>query len=116
MPQDVRREFGRLNIEDEREQFMQFPSSPTLFRDLAIYQNVATSQLAAKNILDRNAYLSGISRLNVAALSSALATQAASANDADHEFMNFLVERFGKIELDGSRGLRSLTGLVRRRT
>lgn len=114
MPEAVRARFRELRIPKDEDQFVQLPSAKSLFRDIAVFQRAALSSLAAKQILDPTNYLSGTARLVVSNIPAGLYQHLMASNEADKSFISFLVNTFGAIDLVGSRGLRALTGLVRR--
>jgi len=112
MPREIRRDFRHLGIPKPESQFIQFPSEQSLYRELAIYQKAAATNLVAKGILAREPYLSGTASLRSAAIPETLLVDLNDANRKESGFMNFLVNEFGSLELVGPRGLRVLTGLV----
>jgi hypothetical protein len=114
MPNEIRRAFRALQIPKPDEQFVQLPSEKTLYRELAIYQRVAATSLVAKGLLLRDQYLSGTACLVIGAVPNKLLTDLRDANSHENEFMDLLVNQFGALDLTGPRGLRALTGLVRR--
>ena len=63
MPLEVRRIFRSLHIERPTDQFVQFPSEKSLFRDIAVFQKTAGTNLMAKGLLEREQYLSGTAQL-----------------------------------------------------
>lgn len=114
MTEDVRAAFRELHITRAKDDFVQYPSAKSLFRDIAIFQRTAVSDLVAKAIIDRDRFLSGEAQLRETIVPKELLDEIDAQNASDKEFMDFLVEKFGSIELFGARGLRALTGLVRR--
>ncbi|TPQ42774.1 hypothetical protein C2U70_00500 [Bradyrhizobium guangdongense] len=114
MPQEIRRVFRSLHIERPTDQFVQLPSEKSLFRDIAVFQKVAGTNLVAKGLLSREQYLSGTACLQIDEMPDSLHATLRETNSREGAFMSFLVDEFGTIELEGSRGLRALTGLVRR--
>jgi ABC-3C biological conflict system middle component len=115
MPNDVRRSFRVLGIARPESQFVQLPSEKGLFREISIYQKAAATNLVAKGLLDREQYLLGTAKLVPGTIPSKLLEDLKETNLKESQFMNFLVNQFGALELTGQRGLRVLTGLVRRR-
>jgi hypothetical protein len=114
MPSEIRRNFRTLEIPRPEDQFVQFPSEKTLYREISIFQKVAATNLAAKGLLSRDPYLSGIASLVVGAIPEKLRIDLEKANLEDGKFMEFLVNQLGALDLVGTRGLRALAGLVRR--
>jgi hypothetical protein len=114
MPNDVRRVFRSLQISKPSDQFVQLPSEKSLYRELATFQKAAASNLVAKGLLSREPYLSGIAALVPDSIPAKLRADLEKANSEEGEFMDFLVNQFGALDLTGPRGLRALTGLVRR--
>jgi ABC-3C biological conflict system middle component len=114
MPNEVRRNFRALHISRPADQFVQLPSEQSLYRELSIFQKAASTNLVAKGLLARDAYLSGIANLIAGTVPPKLLADLEGANLEDHNFMDFLVNQFGALDLIGARGLRALTGLVRR--
>jgi len=114
MPSDVRQTFRALQIPRPEDQFVQLPSEKTLYRDISIFQKAAATNLAAKGLLSRDRYLSGIASLVVEAIPAKLRTDLEDSNLEGNKFMDFLVNQLGALDLVGTRGLRALTGLVRR--
>jgi hypothetical protein len=114
MPREVRSDFRHLGIPRPESQFVQFPSEKSLYRELSIYQKAAATNLMAKGLLAREPYLSGTANLRIAAIPEKLLHDLNEANRKESAFMDFLVNQFGSLELIGPRGLRALTGLVRR--
>jgi hypothetical protein len=116
MPEGVRRDFREVHVPRDKDQFIQIPSSESLYRDIAVFQKTGISNLAAKGLFERKSFLSGVATLNIANVPPRLFNQLREANNEQHSLVNFLVHIFGSIELNGARGLRALTGLVRRQT
>jgi hypothetical protein len=114
MPNEVRRAFRPLQVSKPSDQFVQLPSEKSLYRDLAIFQRAAATNLVAKGLLSREPYLSGIAALVLGSIPKKLLADVRNANSEESEFMNFLVNQFGALDLIGLRGLRALTGRVRR--
>ena len=114
MPEVVRRDFREARILRDKDQFIQIPSAKSLYRDIALFQRTALSSLAAKSILDRESFINGTASLIPANVPKRLLSKIGEANEVDAHYMNFLVHKFGSIDLMGARGLRALTGLVRR--
>ncbi len=114
MPREIRSEFRHLGIPRPEDQFVQFPSEKSLYRELAIYQKAAATNLMAKGLLAREPYLSGNAKLQIEMIPEKLLIDLRNENLAEAKFMDFLVNKFGALELTGPRGLRALTGLVRR--
>jgi hypothetical protein len=114
MPDEVRRNFRALKISRPADEFIQLPSEKSLYRELSIFQKAAATNLVAKGLLSHDCYLSGIARGMVEAIPKHLLADLGRVNLENAEFMEFLVNQFGALNLVGPRGLRSLTGLVRR--
>ncbi|MBR0719462.1 hypothetical protein JQ632_36735 [Bradyrhizobium liaoningense] len=114
MPAEVRRVFRSVKIERPADQFVQLPSEKSLYRELAIFQKVAGTNLVAKGLLSRSKYLSGQAMLIVNAVPDVLRASLHETNEIEYRFMHFLLNEFGALDLAGTRGLRLLTGLVRR--
>jgi hypothetical protein len=114
MPNEVRRNFRSLQISKPSDQFVQVPSEKSLYRELAIFQKASATNLVAKGLLSREPYLSGIAALALDTVPKKLLADLEKANSKEPEFMDFLVNQFGELDLIGARGLRALTGLVRR--
>jgi hypothetical protein len=114
MPDDIRRAFRSLQITKPSDQFVQLPSEKGLYRELSTFQKTAATNLVAKGLLSRDAYLSGLATLDIEAIPIALLADIQKVNLEEGDFMHFLVDRFGSLDLIGPRGLRALTGLVRR--
>lgn len=114
MPEGVRRAFREVQVERDKEQFIQIPGSTSLYRDIAVFQKTAINSLVAKKLLDREAFLVGKAKLNEKNIPAHLRSRISTINSDELQFMDFLVNKFGSIELMGARGLRALTGLVRR--
>ena len=68
----------------------------------------------AKGLISREPFLSGIAALVPDSIPAKLLAEVENANLEESMFMDFLVNQFGALDLIGLRGLRSLTGLVRR--
>jgi hypothetical protein len=111
---EIRRAFRSLHIPKPSHQFVQLPSEKSLYRELSIFQKAAATNLVAKGLLSRDPYLSGIASLVVGTIPGKLLADVEEANSEEIEFMDFLVNQFGALDLTGPRGLRALTGLVRR--
>jgi hypothetical protein len=114
MPNEVRRVFRSLVISKPSDQFVQLPSEKSLYRDLTIFQKAAATNLVAKGLLSRESYLSGIAALVPDSIPAMLRADLDEVNSEESGFMEFLVNQFGALDLTGPRGLRALTGLVRR--
>jgi hypothetical protein len=114
MPDGVRRTFRSLRVPRPEEQFVQLPSEKSLYRELAIFQKAAATNLMAKGLLSRDSYLSGTANLIAGKVPAKLFFDLERTNLEEGEFMDFLVNQFGALDLIGPRGLRALTGLVRR--
>jgi len=114
MPNEVRSNFRALQISRPSDQFVQLPSEKSLYRELSIFQKAAATNLVARGLLSRDSYLSGIASLIVGTIPTKLLVDLERANLEDLGFMDFLVNQFGALNLLGPRGLRALTGLVRR--
>jgi hypothetical protein len=114
MPNEVRRTFRSLHISKPADQFIQMPSEKTLYRELSIFQKAAATNLMAKGLLLRDPYLSGIAALILDSVPAKLLADLRAANSKESEFMDFLLNQLGALDLTGARGLRTLTGLVRR--
>ena len=114
MPDRIRREFRELELPLAKDQFIQIPSAKSLFRDIAVFQRTTISNLAAKGLIQRDAFLKGTAQLNITQIPSTLLNQMRQQNEHQSAFIEFLVHRFGSIELIGPRGLRALTGTRRR--
>src|SRR6185295_3335019 len=74
----------------------------------------AATNLVAKGLISREPFLSGIAALVPDSIPAKLLAEVENANSEESMFMDFLVNQFGALDLIGLRGLRSLTGLVRR--
>ncbi|KJC48180.1 ABC-three component system middle component 5 [Bradyrhizobium sp. LTSP857] len=114
MPSEVRRTFRSLEIQRLTDEFVQLPSGKSLYRDLAIFQRAAGTNLVAKDLFAREQYLSGLARLKMDAIPRPLLADLTELNLNEARFMDFLVNELGGLDLAGARGLRALTGLVRR--
>jgi hypothetical protein len=114
MPDEVRTLFRTLTVEKEREQFVSLPSSMSLYRELAIYQRTALANLAAKAIISKTDYERGWALIRVESVPPALAARVNEENSSQAAFVDFLAHHLGRLPLEGARGLRKLTGLVRR--
>lgn len=114
MPNEVRRAFRSLQVPKPSDQFVQLPSEKSLYRELTILQKAAATNLVAKGLISREPYLSGIAALVPDSIPAKLLAEIRKANSEESLFMDFLVNQFGALDLIGLRGLRSLTGLVRR--
>jgi hypothetical protein len=114
MPDEVRRAFRSLQVSKPSDQFVQIPSEKSLYRELAVFQKAAATNLVAKGLISREPYLSGIASLVLGSIPPKLLADVEGVNSEESEFMDFLVNQFGALDLIGPRGLRSLTGLVRR--
>jgi len=110
----LRRVFRSLVISKPSDQFVQLPSEKSLYRDLTIFQKAAATNLVAKGLLSRESYLSGIAALVPDSIPAMLRADLDEVNSEESGFMEFLVNQFGALDLTGPRGLRALTGLVRR--
>ena len=114
MPETVRAKFRELRVEKYQDQFLQVPSPQSLYRDLSVIQKTSLVGLAARGLIDPTAYQKGVAELNAESVPSKLSGRIASVNQADAALVNFLVNQFAPLGLLGPRGLRNLTGLVRR--
>jgi hypothetical protein len=115
MPEGVRAQFRQLRLEKYQDQFLQIPSPQSLYRDLAVIQKTSLVGLAARGLLDPAAYQKGTAQLNVESVPTELSRRIADANQDDDALVSFLVKQFAALGLSGPRGLRNLTGLIRRR-
>jgi hypothetical protein len=114
MPEAVRARFRELRVERQQEQFVQVPSPQSLYRDLSVIQRTSLAGLVARGLVDPSEFQKGIVRLDSRSVPAQLASRIADANRADARLMDFLVNAFANIGLLGPRGLRNLTGLIRR--
>jgi hypothetical protein len=104
MPEAVRARFRELRVERQQEQFVQVPSPQSLYRDLSVIQRTSLAGLVARGLVDPSEFQKGIVRLDSRSVPAQLASR----------LMDFLVNAFANIGLLGPRGLRNLTGLIRR--
>jgi hypothetical protein len=114
MPEAVRSKFRELRVEKNQDQFVQIPSPQSLYRDLSVIQKTSLVGLAAKGLIDPTSFQLGIAQLNAGDVPTTLARRIEEVNLVDAPLMEFLVRQFANIGLLGPKGLRSLTGLVRR--
>ena len=114
MPESERSKFRKLKVAKYQDQFVQVPSPQSLYRDLSVIQKTSLVGLAARGLIHSSAFQAGSAELNAASLPIKLRERIDEANQADAPLIEFLVHQFAPIGLAGPRGLRSLTGLVRR--
>lgn len=64
MLENVRQAFRQVRVPRDKEQFVQIPSSESLYRDIAVFQKTAISNLAAKGLFERGPFLNGTAKLS----------------------------------------------------
>jgi hypothetical protein len=114
MPETVRARFRALKVERQQDQFVQVPSPQSLYRDLSVIQRTSLAGLVARKLVDPSEFQRGLVYLDLRSVPVHLNSRIARANRADAPLIDFLVNAIATIGLHGPRGLRSLTGLIRR--
>lgn len=114
MPRVIKDEFRDLEIEKPENIFIRLPSPASVFQDLRLYQNSAITQLAARGLIDLEAFKQGIVKLSATGVPQELLQRAEEKNINDSGLTAFLVGPFSAIPLRGAESIYRKAGLPTR--
>lgn len=115
LPKGGKGQLNKINFEQYPEPYSDLPESQVIFRQMEVIQEAAMQTLCARNIIDENKFKAGFVSIQSNNIPDELKAKLEERNLEHENLLGFLVNFLGKIELEGSKGLKARTSLLEHR-
>jgi hypothetical protein len=114
LPSQVRDHLRALHLPATKELFVHLPGTAAIWQDLQLYQSAALKQLAGRGLLKPEALRDRYAALDLTQVPEKILLRVASENEAQAQFMNFLVDDLAALPASGTDNIFKRAGLPAR--